>query len=113
MYILEVDEPESSITSMPTGIYWAMVTLTTIGYGDITPVTTSGRILATIVMVLGYGVIAVPGILAVGAYKDIKAENFQKNTQICQHCHDSSHLNNSNYCKTCGYPLRRDVDRNR
>lgn len=111
MYILEMDAPGSSITSMPTGIYWAMVTLTTIGYGDITPVTTSGRVLATIVMVLGYGVIAVPGILAVGVYKDIKSDNFQKNTQICQNCHDSYHMNHSNYCKSCGFPLHREVEK--
>jgi len=111
MYILEVDTPGSSITTMPTGIYWALVTLTTIGYGDITPVTSSGRFLASIVMVLGYGVIAVPGILAVGAFKEIKNGQIKRNTQVCQHCHDSNHMDGSNFCKTCGYPLHRDINR--
>lgn len=111
MYILEVDTPGSNITTMPTGIYWALVTLTTIGYGDITPVTSSGRFLASIVMVLGYGVIAVPGILAVGAFKEIKSGQIKRNTQVCQHCHDSNHMDGSNFCKTCGYPLHRDINR--
>ncbi|MFA7615989.1 MAG: ion transporter [Moheibacter sp.] len=111
MYILEVDTPGSNITTMPTGIYWALVTLTTIGYGDITPVTSSGRFLASIVMVLGYGVIAVPGILAVGAFKEAKIGEIKKNTQVCQHCHDSNHMDGSNFCKTCGYPLHRDINR--
>jgi voltage-gated potassium channel len=111
MYILEVDAPQSSITTVPTGIYWALVTLTTIGYGDITPVTSSGRFLASIVMVLGYGVIAVPGILAVGAFKEIKMSQIKKNTQVCQHCHDSNHMDGSNFCKTCGYPLHRDIEK--
>lgn len=111
MYILEVDTPGSNITTMPTGIYWALVTLTTIGYGDITPVTSSGRFLASIVMVLGYGVIAVPGILAVGAFKEAKSGQIKRNTQVCQHCHDSNHMDGSNFCKTCGYPLHRDINR--
>ncbi|MBW7871120.1 MAG: ion transporter [Flavobacteriia bacterium] len=111
MYILEVDTPGSNITTMPTGIYWALVTLTTIGYGDITPVTSSGRFLASIVMVLGYGVIAVPGILAVGAYKEVRNTQVKRNTQVCQHCHDSNHMDGANFCKTCGYPLHRDINR--
>ncbi|MFA5620363.1 MAG: ion transporter [Weeksellaceae bacterium] len=108
MYVLEVDAEGTVITSMPTGIYWALVTLTTIGYGDITPVTTSGRFLASIVMVLGYGVIAVPGILALGALRETKSESL-KNTQICQHCHDANHMDGANFCKTCGYPLQRNI----
>lgn len=111
MYILEMDAYGSHITTMPTGIYWALVTLTTIGYGDITPVTTAGRLLATIVMVMGYGVIAVPGILAVGVYKDVRNEQIKRNTQVCQHCHDSNHMDGSNFCKTCGYPLHRDIEK--
>lgn len=111
MYILEVDTPGLNITTMPTGIYWALVTLTTIGYGDITPVTSSGRFLASIVMVLGYGVIAVPGILAVGAYKEVRNTQVKRNTQVCQHCHDSNHMDGANFCKTCGYPLHRDINR--
>lgn len=111
MYILEADAPGSLITTMPSGIYWALMTLTTIGYGDITPVTAPGRFLASTVMVLGYGVIAVPGLLAVAAYRDTKSDMMKTNTQVCQHCHDSNHMDNSNFCKTCGYPLHRDIER--
>lgn len=66
VYVLECDEPNSAFTDLPTSIYWAIVTLTTVGYGDIAPVTALGRILSSIVMVLGYTIIAIPtGIVSV------------------------------------------------
>lgn len=109
MYILEYDHPESVIKTMPTGIYWAIVTLTTVGYGDITPITTLGRFLASVVMIMGYGVIAVPtGIFAAEAYKQASLEASHKNTQVCQHCHDNHHMDGANYCKTCGFPLHKE-----
>ncbi len=66
VYLLECDVPHSAFTDLPTSIYWAIVTLTTVGYGDIAPVTALGRILSSIVMVLGYTIIAIPtGIVSV------------------------------------------------
>lgn len=109
MYVLEHNHPDSVIKTMPTGIYWAIVTLTTVGYGDITPITTMGRFLASVVMIMGYGVIAVPtGIFAAEAYKQANLKASQKNTQVCQHCHDNHHMDDSNYCKTCGFPLHKE-----
>ncbi|MET3731024.1 ion transporter [Moheibacter stercoris] len=107
MYVVEGKHPESGFTSIPTSIYWAVVTLTTVGYGDIAPVTAFGKFLASIVMIIGYGVIAVPtGIVTAEAVKGARKENEpQKNSQVCQHCHDSKHLDGANFCKTCGYPL--------
>jgi voltage-gated potassium channel len=60
MYMVEGGEPDTSFTDIPTSIYWAIVTMTTVGYGDITPVTPLGRFFAGLVMLLGYTIIAVP-----------------------------------------------------
>ena len=108
MFILEHDHPNSHIKTMPTGIYWAIVTLTTVGYGDITPVTGLGRFLAALVMIIGYGVIAVPtGIFAAEALRQAKTdESTYSNSQICHHCHDSKHIDGAKYCKSCGFPLQ-------
>src|SRR5690606_33860936 len=64
IYVIEGDHPESPMKSIPTSIYWAVVTVTTVGFGDITPVTGMGRFLASILMLIGYGVILVPTIIA-------------------------------------------------
>jgi len=106
MFVLEGQHPESGFTSIPTSIYWAVVTLTTVGYGDIAPVTGLGKFLASVVMILGYGVIAVPtGIVSAEMAKTKK--DIPKNTQVCQHCHDSNHADGAKYCKTCGYELNK------
>ena len=82
MYMLE-GEANSGFTSIPRSIYWAIVTLTTVGYGDISPVTPAGQFLAGCVMILGYSIIAVPtGIITVEFNRLEKAA--QKNTQVCQ-----------------------------
>jgi voltage-gated potassium channel len=104
MFVVENEHPESGFTSIPVSIYWAVVTLTTVGYGDIAPVTSFGKFLASIVMIIGYGVIAVPtGI--VSAELSNRKNTLPNNTQVCQHCHDSNHLDGAKFCKTCGYPL--------
>ena len=107
MYMVEGSHPESGFTSIPTSIYWAVVTLTTVGYGDVAPVTAFGKFLASIVMIIGYGVIAVPtGIVTAEAVRGAKKHSEpQKNTQVCQHCHDGNQMDGSNFCKTCGYSL--------
>src|SRR5690606_15272878 len=107
MYMVEGSHPESGFTSIPTSIYWAVVTLTTVGYGDVAPVTAFGKFLASIVMIIGYGVIAVPtGIVTAEAVRGGKNRREpQKNTQVCQHCHDGNQMDGSNFCKTCGYSL--------
>ncbi len=101
MYLIE--GAEHGFTSIPKSIYWAIVTLTTVGYGDIAPVTPVGQILASIVMVMGYGIIAVPtGIVSVELARSDK-EAFT--TRVCPNCHKEGHALDANYCNNCGSRL--------
>ncbi|MBZ0186316.1 MAG: potassium channel family protein, partial [Candidatus Obscuribacterales bacterium] len=84
-------------------MYWAIVTLTTVGYGDIAPVTILGQILACTVMILGYGIIAVPtGIVSVEMHKATIAHSHLKN---CNNCGAKGHEEDAAYCKLCGTKL--------
>ena len=103
MYLVEGGEPDSNFTSIPKSIYWAVVTLTTVGYGDIAPVTHLGQFLAAAVMILGYAVIAVPtGIVTNELFNSKKNNN---NTQSCKYCSKEGHDNDAEFCKYCGEPL--------
>lgn len=97
MYVIE--PPEAGFTSIPRSIYWAIVTLTTVGYGDIAPVTALGQFLSAVLMILGYAVIAVPtGIVSV--------EMSQQNAAL--HCYNCGNIQNdvdASYCKKCGNQL--------
>lgn len=105
MYMVERNHPESGFTSIPISIYWAVVTLTTVGYGDISPVTGIGQFLASVVMIIGYGIIAVPtGIVTMEMNKASK-NDIPKNTEMCPSCGDDYHLDGAKYCKTCGGKL--------
>ena len=100
MYLIE--GPESGFTSIPRGIYWAIVTMTTVGFGDITPQTVLGQTLASIVMLLGYTIIAVPtGIVSVSMYK----ENSKVSVRICENCAKEGHDSDATFCKFCGHPM--------
>ena len=100
MYVIE--GPESGFTSIPVGIYWAIVTLTTVGYGDIAPQTALGQALAALLMVTGYGIIAVPtGIVTVELGR---AANPQS-APACPVCHRGGHTADAHYCKHCGAEL--------
>ncbi len=94
-----------AFSSMPKGIYWAIVTLTTVGYGDITPVTPLGQFLAAAVMILGYGIIAVPtGIVTAeisSRVMNLKEFKFQR----CPSCGTSEHYRTARYCHHCGHLL--------
>jgi len=101
MYIIEGEA--NGFTSIPRSVYWAIVTLTTVGYGDITPQTTLGQFLACIVMVMGYGIIAVPtGIVSVELHQ---AALKRKPTVVCQACGLRNHEEGSNFCRECGATL--------
>jgi len=106
MYWVESDA--SGFTSIPRSIYWAIVTLTTVGYGDIAPQTSFGQLIATIVMILGYGIIAVPtGIVTSEFTKqgiDKKAD-VHLNTQACTSCAAEGHRDNAIHCFNCGSEL--------
>lgn len=100
MYLVEGEE--NGFTSIPRSIYWTIVTLTTVGYGDIAPQTTWGQFIATIVMVLGYGVIAVPtGIVS----SEIAKTKVHPNTQVCSYCLEENHPENAKFCFKCGEKL--------
>lgn len=107
MYLVEGGEPDSNFTSIPKSIYWAIVTLTTVGYGDIAPVTHLGQFLAAAVMILGYAVIAVPtGIVTNELMREIKGSN---NTQACRYCAKEGHDDDAKHCKYCGEILNEKV----
>ena len=100
MYLVEGEE--HGFTSIPQSIYWAIVTLTTVGYGDLAPATVLGKILASAVMILGYGVIAVPtGIVTVEMAK-VGLRGTTLSTQACPHCASEGHDLDALYCRRCG-----------
>jgi voltage-gated potassium channel len=101
MYLIE--DPDSGFTSIPQSIYWAIVTLTTVGYGDISPQTGLGQFLSAMIMVIGFGMIAVPtGIVTVEM-----AQSFKRtvSTQACPECSADGHDTDARHCKYCGARL--------
>ena len=98
MYLFEGNKNEG-FSDIPTSIYWAIVTLTTVGYGDITPLTFLGKIMASVIMILGYGIIAVPTGIVTGEFI---SEKKLKNQIACKNCQQSGHDTDANYCKYCG-----------
>ena len=102
MYVVE--GAESGFTSIPTSIYWAIVTLTTVGYGDISPVTPLGQLIATCIMLMGYGIIAVPtGIMSVEIAR--ATERREMVVQACRSCGGHCYHRDAKYCMHCGVPL--------
>ena len=99
--VFMVEDHASGFTSIPRSIYWAIVTVTTVGYGDMAPATALGQTLASIIMLIGYAIIAVPtGII--GA-EIVKASN--TNTRACVNCNADSHDDRAMYCNKCGEVL--------
>ena len=100
MYVVEGEE--NGFTDIPTSIYWAIVTLTTVGYGDLSPKTGLGKFLASIVMIMGYGIIAVPtGIVTAELARAAKPAS----THVCPECHAEGHDLDAVHCKYCGSKL--------
>ncbi len=99
MYVIEGEE--NGFTDIPTSIYWAIVTLSTVGYGDISPQTPLGKILASVVMLIGYGVIAVPtGIVTTEIA--LASKEAKVSTQSCPVCSAEGHDPDAKFCKYCG-----------
>jgi len=99
MYIIE-GGVDSSFDSIPRSIYWAIVTLTTVGYGDISPTTPLGQFLASVIMIMGYVVIAVPtGIVSAEL---VSGEHEQHNSINCRYCAQEGHDDDAVHCKYCG-----------
>jgi len=97
MYLIE--SPEAGFTSIPRSIYWSIVTLTTVGYGDIAPQTFLGQAIASVVMIMGYAIIAVPTGIVTSEFikgpRKIKLKN-------CRRCTPDDHDEDAKYCKFCG-----------
>ncbi|MCH8317131.1 MAG: ion transporter [Bacteroidetes bacterium] len=101
MYLIEGQE--NGFTSIPRSIYWAIVTLTTVGYGDISPQTVLGQTMASFIMIMGYGLIAVPTGIVTTELVKIDKRNFT--TAACLQCSEEGHDNDAKYCKFCGAKL--------
>ena len=102
MYVIE--GPAHGFTSIPTSIYWAVVTLTTVGFGDITPKTPLGQMVATLVMITGYSIIAVPtGIFTAELTNAMRQEGQLKHD--CPNCKKYRHEASAAFCSRCGGPL--------
>ncbi len=101
MYLIEGEE--HGFTSILLSIYWAIVTLTTVGYGDISPETPLGQAFAVVIMIIGYAIIAVPtGIVTVELSQ---AARMPISTQVCRHCNAGGHDPDARHCKYCGAEL--------
>ncbi|MDH7914025.1 ion transporter [Winogradskyella sp. SYSU M77433] len=120
MYMVEGEE--NGFTNIPKSVYWCIVTMTTVGFGDIAPQTALGQFIAAIIMIIGYGIIAVPtGIVSAEYAKNtpqkLLGEEVNKkntpnkvrlNTQSCSNCLEDKHQDNSEFCHKCGYKLHHD-----
>ncbi|MCS3470285.1 voltage-gated potassium channel [Pseudomonas sp. JUb42] len=101
MYVIE--GPEHGFTSIPMGIYWAIVTLTTVGFGDIVPKTTLGQMLSSLVMITGYSIIAVPtGIFTAELANAMRGDQLQRDCPVCT---KNSHEHDAAFCSRCGNAL--------
>ena len=99
--IYVVEGRENGFTSIPTSIYWAIVTLSTVGFGDIAPATALGKFIAAVIMILGYGIIAVP--TGIVSYEMARVNQKPRN---CSNCGSTDHDTDANFCKNCGTGLR-------
>lgn len=114
LYIIE--GPENGFTSIPTSIYWAIVTITTVGYGDISPVTTLGRAIASLTMLLGYSILAVPtGIITAEMSQEVKQQKKvyreHRDLVMCPNCMKNDHEPDAFHCKHCGSELPEHEER--
>lgn len=102
MYLVESEE--NGFSSIPESIYWAIVTITTVGYGDIAPVTPTGKFIASVIMLLGYSIIAVPtGILTTEIA--MMSRDTKRGNEACPGCGKEGHEDNAVFCKFCGEKL--------
>ena len=98
MYVIEGEE--NGFTSIPHSVYWAIVTLTTVGYGDVSPKTGLGKVLASMVMILGYGIIAVPTGIMTAEFSMAMRQRIS--SKVCPACGAPGHDDSAAFCKMCG-----------
>ena len=103
MYVVEGNRPDTPFTDIPASIYWSIVTMTTVGYGDITPITGMGRFLSAVVMLFGYTIIAIPtGIVSAALFEEGR---LRKQERSCPHCRKQIDDTDARYCPYCGQLL--------
>jgi voltage-gated potassium channel len=104
MYIIE--GPENGFVNIPVSMYWVIVTITTVGYGDISPQTPAGQIIASSLMILAYGILAVPtGIISYEIARSTISED-KKTEKVCPNCNTKGHAPDASFCKNCGTSLK-------
>ena len=110
MYLIEGEE--NGFTNIPKSVYWCIVTLTTVGFGDIAPQTPLGQFIASLVMILGYGIIAVPTGIVSAEYTNqnkpkegLPKDKIQLNSQCCANCLSEKHMDGAEFCHKCGCKL--------
>ena len=103
IFVIESARPDSQFQTVGSGVYWAIVTMTTVGYGDVVPQTELGRLLASVVMLLGFGIIAIPtGILTVSGVR----HHQQRGVKLtCGSCGRQGHRRDARHCDGCGASL--------
>lgn len=104
MYLIEGGIEGSGFTSIPQAVYWGIVTITTVGYGDIAPVTVAGKLLASVMMLTGFAIIAVPtGVVVADLHQELEAVKMDR--RRCADCGLLGHDPKAQYCKMCGHKL--------
>lgn len=104
-----IEPPEAGFTSIPRAMYWGVVTLTTVGYGDIAPITPLGQFVSALMMIIGYSIIAVPtGVFSAEVIRAMRDD--QHSDQACPGCGEEGHDRNAKYCKLCGHGLDEDTE---
>jgi voltage-gated potassium channel len=106
MYVIEGDE--AGFTSIPVSIYWCIVTLTTVGFGDITPITPLGQFLASVLMIMGYGIIAVPTGIVTAEFAFHKNNLKNNGIMTCRHCGNEILRETAKFCDDCGNEIEQD-----
>ena len=102
MYVVE--GPENGFANIPVSVYWAITTMTTVGFGDITPKTDLGRVIASLMMLIGWGTLAVPTGIVSAEFTATRAQR-ETTTRTCHECLSEGHLPSAHYCRDCGAPL--------
>jgi len=103
MYVVE--GPENGFSSVPASVYWAITTMTTVGFGDITPKSDLGRFIASVMMLMGWGTLAVPTGIVSAEFTARRTSSLVPTTRSCQNCLSIGHLGTAKYCRDCGAEL--------